>query len=86
LPIEEPKLDAGLVRNPAHHAIQGVDLANEMALPQPADCRVAGHLADRVAPMRDQGGARSKARGGGRGFAPGMASADDNDVVSQITS
>ena len=47
--IEHAELDAGLVDDRAHDAIERVDLAYQMALAQPADGRVARHRADRVA-------------------------------------
>ena len=46
--IEGAELDAGAVDGAAHDAVQGIDLAHQMALAQPADGGIAGHLADRV--------------------------------------
>ena len=44
--VEQAELDAGRVGHPAHQAVQRVDLAHQVALAEPADGRVAGHLAD----------------------------------------
>src|ERR1700722_18041533 len=44
--IEEAELDAASVSDFAHDAAEGVDFANEMALGDSADGRVAGHLRD----------------------------------------
>ena len=80
--VEDAELNAGRVGGARHHAIERVDLAHQMALAQAADCRVAGHLADRRETVRDQRGRRATARRRGRGFASRMAPADDNDVKS----
>jgi hypothetical protein len=57
-PVEQTKLDAGRVRHAAHHAIHGVDLADQMPLADPADCRIAGHLADRLELVRQRAAVR----------------------------
>ena len=44
--VEQPELDAGRVGHPAHQAVERIDLAHQVALAEPADGRVAGHLAD----------------------------------------
>ena len=44
--VEQAELDAGRIGDPAHQAVQRIDLAHQMALAEPADGRVAGHLAD----------------------------------------
>ena len=48
--IEHAELDAGAVDGAAHHAVQRIDLAHQMALAQAADGRIARHLADRLEP------------------------------------
>ena len=72
------------VGDPAHQAVQRVDLAHEMALAEPADGRIAGHLADGGEAVGDQRRARAHARRGGRGLAAGMAAADDDDVEAFV--
>ena len=44
--VEDAELDAGGVGGAAHQPVERVDLAHEVALAEPADRRVAGHLAD----------------------------------------
>ena len=79
-PVEQPELDAGPVGRPAHHPVEGVDLPDQMALAQPADGRIAGHLADGRRVMGDQQRPRAHARRRRRRLAAGMTAADDNDV------
>ena len=80
--IEKPELDAGSVRDAAHQAVEGIDLAHEVALAEPADGRVAGHLADGRELVRDERSARAHAGGGSGRFASRMASAHDDDVIA----
>jgi hypothetical protein len=51
-----------------------------MALAEPADRRIARHRPDGRESMSNQCRPRTHAGGGGRGFAAGVASADDDDV------
>ena len=51
-----------------------------MALAEPADGRVAGHLADGGEAVGNERRACAHARGRGRGLAAGMATADDDDI------
>ena len=78
--VEDAELDAGRVGGAAHHAIERVDLAHQMALAEAADRRIAGHFADRREAMGDERRRGAAARGRGRGFAAGVAAADDDDV------
>ena len=45
--VQDAELDARPVDRPAHDAVERIDLAHEMALAEPADRRIARHLADR---------------------------------------
>src|SRR5690606_35835982 len=45
-PVEDAELDAGKVRYPAHQPVQRVDFPDQMALAEPANGRVAAHLAN----------------------------------------
>ena len=83
-PVEDAELDAGLVRDAAHQPVERIDLADEMALAEAADRRIAGHGADRGEAMRDQRRARAQARGRRRGLAAGMAAAHHDDIESLI--
>src|SRR5277367_1889948 len=79
--VEEAELDAYGVGYFAHDAAEGVDFADEMALGDASDGRVAGHLRDEVEIEREQGGAHAHAgRGRGR-LAAGVSGADDDYVV-----
>ena len=73
-------MPAAIGRAP-HHAVERVDLADQMALAEAADGRVAGHLADGLGLVGQQRRARAAARGRRRRLAAGMAAADDDDVV-----
>ena len=79
--VQHAELDAGAVDRAAHHPVERIDLAHQMALGQPADRRVARHLADRVAAMGDQGGTRAEPSRSGGGLAAGMTAADHDDIV-----
>ena len=65
----------------AHDAAEGVDLADQVAFGDAADGGVAGHLRNQVQVHGDHGGPQPNAGAGAGGFAPGVARADDNDVV-----
>ncbi len=78
--VENTKLDAGAIDGMAHHPIERVDLAHQMALGQATDRRVARHLADGLDAMGEEKGACAKARGRGRSFAAGMPAANDDDI------
>ena len=79
-PVQDAELDAALVGDPAHQAVQSIDFADQMALAEAADGRIAGHRADRRESMGQQRGLRAHARGRGRGLAAGVAAADHDDV------
>jgi hypothetical protein len=79
--VEDAELDARGVDRAAHHAAEGVDLADELRLADAADRRVAAHLADGVAVGREQSRAGPEpGRGAGR-LHPGMAGPDHDHVV-----
>ena len=81
-PIEHAELDSALVGDPTHQAVERIDLADQMALAEPADRRIAGHRADSREPMRDQCRARAQARRRGRSLAAGVPAADHNDIAT----
>ena len=80
--VEHAKLDAGSIGNAAHKPISGVDLAHQMALTDPANGRIAGHLSQRGALVGKKQGARAEHAPPLLPLAARMASADDNDIVS----
>ena len=79
--IEHPELDAAAIGRERHDAVESVDLANQMALAQPADRRVARHDPDEVRLVRDQSRARAVTRRSRGGLGAGMAATDDDDIV-----
>ena len=81
-PVQHPELDAAAIGRPRHHAVERIDLADEMALAEPADRRIAGHHADGLGLMRHQRRARAEPRRSGGGLDAGMAAADDDDVIA----
>ena len=78
--VENPELDAALVGDPAHQAVERIDLAHQMAFAEAADGRIAGHGADGRELMGHQRGPRAHAGSRGRGFTAGMAAADNDNV------
>ena len=52
--VEDAELDPRAVDRPAHDAVERVDFAHEVPLTEPADRRVARHLADRGSFMGQQ--------------------------------
>src|SRR5262249_42552715 len=83
-PVEHAKLDAALVRDAPHEAVERVDLANQVALAETADRWVARHGADGREPVRHQRGRRAHGGGRRRGLAAGMAAADDDHVEARV--
>ena len=78
--VEKAELDSGLIGDAAHHAVEGIDLAHQMALAEPADGRIAGHGADGRELMGDKRRARTHARRCGGRFGPRVAAADDDHI------
>ena len=73
-------MDSGLVGDVPHQATQGIDFADELALADAADCRVARHLADLSQIAADQRRGYTHARGRGCSLDTGVPAADDNDL------
>ena len=82
--VQNAKLDAGLVRDPSHKPVEGIDFAHEMAFAEPADGGIAGHCADRGKGKRDERGLCAHPRGRRRGLAAGMAAADHDHIKHGI--
>ena len=78
--IEHPELNAAAVGHPAHQPVERIDLADQMALAEPADRRVARHRADGREAVGDERGSRAHARGRGRSLAARVPAADDDDI------
>ena len=52
--IEGAELDAGSIRGARHDAAQRIDLADQVALADAADGRIAAHLTERLDALRQQ--------------------------------
>ena len=78
--IEHPELDSRSIRDAPHQPIQRVNLADEVALAQSPDRRVAGHRADGGEAMRHQCGPGAEARSNGRGLTTCVAAANHDHV------
>ena len=81
-PVQQPELDACRVGGSPHDAVQRVDLADQMALPEPTDGWIARHLADGRETMGDECRSRSHSRRHSCRFGSGVAAAHHDDVVS----
>ncbi len=82
--VEHTKLDAAPVRDAAHEPVERIDLADQVALSEPADRRIAGHGTDGREAMGDQRGRRAHSRSGSRRFASGVPATDDDDVEARF--
>lgn len=71
--VQHSPMNGGAIRCPGHQTVEDVQFPHEMALPHPANRRVAAHLANIVGTEGDKPDARTTARRGRRGFAPGVA-------------
>ena len=81
--VQDTKLDPRAVDRPAHDAVERIDLAHQMTLAEPADRRVARHLADRRPLVRQQQRARPDPSRGRRRLTPGMPAAHHDDIVGR---
>jgi hypothetical protein len=79
--VEHPELNAAKIGDAAHQSVERINLAHQMTLAQTANRGVATHCADRRGRMRDKCRRRAQARCGGRRFGPGVAAADNNDII-----
>src|SRR3569623_2132428 len=78
--VENPELNAALIRHPAHQTVQRVDFPEQMALAESTDGRIAGHRTNGCETMGQKGGFSAKPPGSRRRLAAGMASSHHNDV------
>ena len=81
--IENAKLDAGDVDGLAHQAVQGVNLADQLALAYAAYRWVARHDADGVDFVRDEERSGAHPCRGGTGLAARMPTTDYDDIVGR---
>ena len=78
--VERAELDAGMVRRVRHEPAHGIDLADQLALADAPDGRVAAHLPQGFQVVGEQQGAATLPGTGQRGLGAGVAAADDDDV------
>jgi hypothetical protein len=80
-PVQHPELNTGLVRGQAHDPIHGVNLPHQMTFSKTSDRRIAGHRADRVAPMGHQRRSCTKTCGSSCSLAAGMTTANHHYII-----
>src|SRR5205085_4955079 len=78
--VEHAVVDCGGVGGARDQAVESIDLANQVALAQSTDCRVAAHRSDRRRIERHQGDARAHASRDGRRLTTGVTPAYDDDI------
>ncbi len=78
--VQDTKLDAAGITDPAHQTIEGIDFADQMALAETADRGIAGHRTDGREAMSDQRGSRTHSGRRGSGFTAGVAAANHDDI------
>ena len=78
--IQRAELDARSIGSACHHAAEGIDFLDEMALANAADRRIAAHRAERLDVVRKQERPHAHARRCERAFGAGVAAADDDHV------
>jgi hypothetical protein len=81
--IEQPELDSSAVSYPTHHAIEGIDLAHEMAFAQATNSRVAGHFPYGFNPVGHKAGVRAGARSRCRRLAASVSAANYDDIKAR---
>jgi len=79
--IQQSKLNSSPVGRPTHHPSQRVDFADDSALGNPTDRRVAGHLSYGLEVLGQQESSSSPPSGEGGCFGTGVAAADYDDVI-----
>jgi len=79
-PIKHAELDHGEISSSSHYSAKRIHLAHDGSLCNPADRRVARHLADRLERARDEPYSRTQASGCDRGLSSGVTSPDDNYI------
>src|SRR5690606_15712532 len=76
--VQHLEMNPGGIGRDGHRAAERVDLLREMRLADPADRRVAAHLAEGLDVLRDEQRLDAHARGRKRRLGAGMAAADDD--------
>jgi hypothetical protein len=81
-PVEHPKLDARLICRFTHQAVKGIDFPDQLALSQSTNRGIAGHHPNLAGIQCNQCGKRATSCGSARRLASGMATANDDDIIS----
>jgi hypothetical protein len=79
-PIEHAELEHGEIGSSAHYSAERIHLPYDGSLCNPADCRVARHLADRLERASDEPDSSAQASCADRGFSSGVTGPDDNYI------
>ena len=79
-PVQHAKLNASGIGGAPHQTIQRVDLADEVALAETSDRRIAGHRSNSRKSVGHQRRLSTHPCSRARGLAPGVATSDNNDV------
>jgi hypothetical protein len=74
-------MDCRAICGARHQSVENVELANQVTLADPADRRIARHLASVLGAEREQPDTRASASRGSRGLASGMAGADHQNIM-----
>jgi hypothetical protein len=82
--IQEAVLDAGLIRSPAHHAVQRINFTNDMPLAYTADSWIAGHFPDPIEPVRYKRGSCTTSMRGKSGLATCVTPSDYHNIKSAL--
>ena len=80
--VQGSELDARTIDGRRHDAPERIDFARKMPLADAADRRVAAHLPECRALLRDQQGSATRARGGRGGLRTRVTTSDHDDVVT----
>lgn len=81
-PVQHAELNSGPIRRAAHHAVERINLTNELALADASDRGIARHDPDRVDAQRYECGPRTDPRSGRSRLCSRMTAADNDDVIS----
>ena len=73
-------MNAAAIGRTRHCAAQRVDLSGQMPFADPADCRIATHLADGFDVVREQERARARTRSGQSRFRASVPAANNDHV------
>jgi hypothetical protein len=84
LSIQSPELYSGLIDIFGHLPTKGINFLDQVSLSQPADSWVAGHARDSVYIDCKKKRRVPQAGAGQRGFAPGVAGPDNDDIMSYL--